>query len=296
MRSMKARSWSCATLSLETVSANLDPLFFEAPLQPRRGPRFKPQPHQSTPLPDPAPSRPQFGQIRCLAVDSARVAQHNKPRPERDLCPIQVGPLRIFLIVGGVLFGVIALAAVWVLLPKSTGEASAQPAALVAQATPDAPTPAPNAAETSTDASPEGEEGSLRVCNQTPNPVSIALGYRADRGWQSEGWWVAQPTECKTVFSGKLDARYYYIYAADDIGGGSWDGANYMCTRDETFTIFGVEDCLARGYERTGFFEIDTQNRSNWMLQLTDGEVLGAEPAPGTDDIPLEGEALPSGE
>ena len=29
----------------------------------------------------------------------------------------------------------------------------------------------------------------------------------------------------------------YYIYAADDIGGGSWDGNNYMCTRDETFTI-----------------------------------------------------------
>ena len=45
-----------------------------------------------------------------------------------------------------------------------------------------------------------------------------------------------------------------------------------MCTRDETFTIFGVEDCLARGYERTGFFEIDTQNRSDWTLQLTDGE------------------------
>ena len=33
-------------------------------------------------------------------------------------------------------------------------------------------------------------------------------------------------------------------------------------TRDETFTIFGVEDCLARGYERTGFFEVDTQNKS----------------------------------
>ncbi len=59
----------------------------------------------------------------------------------------------------------------------------------------------------------ETGEGSLRVCNQTANPVSIALGYRADRGWQSEGWWVAQPSECKTVYSGALDARYYYIYA-----------------------------------------------------------------------------------
>ena len=112
----------------------------------------------------------------------------------------------------------------------------------------------------------------LRVCNQTANPVSVALGYKAERGWQSEGWWVAPPSKCATVFQGALNARFFYIFAADDIGGGAWDGSVYMCTRDETFTIFGVEDCLARGYERTGFFEVDTQNRSDWMLQLTDSD------------------------
>lgn len=191
--------------------------------------------------------------------------------------------MRIFLIIGGVILALLLGVAVWLLIPKSPAPLAEQPAAIVSQAQPAGVT-------ASVDTAAETGEGSLRVCNQTPNPVSIALGYRAERGWQSEGWWVAQPAECKTVYSGKLDARYYYIYAADDIGGGSWDGANYMCTRDETFTIFGVEDCLARGYERTGFFEIDTQNRSNWMLQLTDGEVLGAEPAGGTDDIPLEGD------
>jgi uncharacterized membrane protein len=192
--------------------------------------------------------------------------------------------LRILLVISGLVVAAIAIFAVWVFIPKNSPPTT--PTTEIA--TPAAPNP--NAPENSADASPEGEEGSLRVCNQTANPVSIALGYRAPNGWQSEGWWVAQPSECKTVYNGKLDARYYYIYAADDIGGGSWDGANYMCTRDETFTIFGVEDCLARGYERTGFFEIDTQNRSNWMLQLTDGEVLGAEPADGTDDVlPSEG-------
>ena len=67
----------------------------------------------------------------------------------------------------------------------------------------------------------------------------------------------------------------------DDIGGGSWDGQVFMCTRDETFTIFGVEDCLARGYERTGFFEIDTQNRTDWTLQLT--ESAGAPSIVGPD-------------
>ena len=196
--------------------------------------------------------------------------------------------LRIVLIAGGVLFAIVVAVAVWMFIPKTPAPTTAQPAALVAQAPPEA--------TGGGTAEAESDEGSLRICNQTANPVSIALGYRADRGWQSEGWWVAGPNECKTVYSGKLDARYYYIYAADDIGGGSWDGNNYMCTRDETFTIFGVEDCLARGYERTGFFEIDTQNRSNWMLQLTEGEVLGAEPANGTDDVPLPSEGPAEGE
>lgn len=123
----------------------------------------------------------------------------------------------------------------------------------------------------------------LRVCNQTANPISIALGYRAERGWQSEGWWVASPTQCATVFQGTLNSRFFYLFAADDIGGGAWDGSVYMCTRDDSFTIFGVEDCLARGYERTGFFEVDTQNKSDWTMQLTDPAANTAPNASGTD-------------
>jgi uncharacterized membrane protein len=120
----------------------------------------------------------------------------------------------------------------------------------------------------------------LKVCNQTADPVSVALGYRAARGWESEGWWVAAPSQCATVFQGNLNSRFFYLFAADDIGGGAWDGSVYMCTRDDTFTIFGVEDCLARGYERTGFFEVDTQNKTDWTLQLTDP---AANAASGTD-------------
>jgi uncharacterized membrane protein len=120
----------------------------------------------------------------------------------------------------------------------------------------------------------------LRVCNETADPVSIALGYRADKGWQSEGWWVAPPTKCAVVFQGNLTSRYYYLYVADDIGGGAWDGSFFMCTRDESFTVLGEKDCLARGLERTGFFEVDTQNREDWTLQLTEGK---PGPETGTD-------------
>jgi uncharacterized membrane protein len=127
----------------------------------------------------------------------------------------------------------------------------------------------------------------LRVCNQSSNTVSIALGYRADRGWQSEGWWVAPSGDCAIVVQGELNSRFYYLYIADDIGGGAWDGDNFMCTRDESFTIFDTGDCLARGYERTGFFEVDTQNKSDWTLQLKDpvnNDTTGSDTG---DDAPL---------
>jgi uncharacterized membrane protein len=192
--------------------------------------------------------------------------------------------LRYLLAIGGLLLGAVAIFTVWMLVPKTSPMVSTTVVAAESTAAPSVEAAPPAA---------DSDEGSLRVCNQTRNTVSIALGYKAARGWQSEGWWIASAGECKTVYSGKLDARYYYIYAADDISGGSWDGKNFMCTRDESFTIFGVEDCLARGYERTGFFEVDTQNRSNWMLQLTEGDVQGGEPVDGAeDDLPLEGEPL----
>lgn len=135
-------------------------------------------------------------------------------------------------------------------------------------------------------AAPAPAYADLRICNQTANVVSVSLGYRAERGWMSEGWWQTPPGDCRTLYQGDLQRRFYYLYAVDDIGGGAWDGQVFMCTRDETFTIFGVEDCLARGYERTGFFEIDTQNRTDWTMQLT--ENAGAPNVVG----PGEGEDL----
>lgn len=141
--------------------------------------------------------------------------------------------------IAGLLAAAFVALAVWFLLPRaeiSSGTAQAQDVSPAPEA------PAEIAAE-------NGGTGDFRVCNETSNRVSVAFGYRADKGWQSEGWWVAEPGVCVTVYRGDLGTRrYYYLYAADDIGGGAWDGNVYMCTRDESFTIFGVEDCLARGY------------------------------------------------
>jgi uncharacterized membrane protein len=110
----------------------------------------------------------------------------------------------------------------------------------------------------------------FRLCNQTSDRVSVALAYTDGKKWVSEGWWNLKPTDCDTLVQGSLAAEFYYVYAMDERGG-EWKGKAYMCTNDREFKIDGREDCFARGYERPGFFEVDTgKDAKNWTVQLTD--------------------------
>ncbi|MBP0111960.1 MULTISPECIES: DUF1036 domain-containing protein [Bradyrhizobium] len=110
----------------------------------------------------------------------------------------------------------------------------------------------------------------FRLCNNTSSRVGIALGYKDAEGWTTEGWWNISSRSCETLLRGTLVARYYYIYAVDYDRGGEWSGQAFMCSRDKEFTIRGTEDCLARGYDRTGYFEVDTGEQRAWTVQLTD--------------------------
>lgn len=110
----------------------------------------------------------------------------------------------------------------------------------------------------------------FRLCNNTSSRVGLAIGYKDADGWTTEGWWNLPARTCETVLKGTLVARYYYVYAIDYDRGGEWMGQAYMCTRDKEFTIRGIGDCLARGYDRTGFFEVDTGEQRAWTVQLTE--------------------------
>ena len=133
----------------------------------------------------------------------------------------------------------------------------------------------------------------FRLCNNTGSRVGIALGYKDSDGWTTEGWWNLSARSCDTLLKGSLVARYYYIYAVDYDRGGEWSGKAYMCTRDKEFTIRGIEDCLARGYDKTGFFEVDTGEQRSWTVQLTEStEQTPQRPLP--DVTPLT-PALPGG-
>jgi uncharacterized membrane protein len=127
----------------------------------------------------------------------------------------------------------------------------------------------------------------FRLCNNTASRVGVAVGYKDADGWTTEGWWNLPARTCETVLKGNLVARYYYVYAIDYDHGGEWMGQAYMCTRDKEFTIRGISDCLARGYDRTGFFEVDTGEQRAWTVQLTESsEQSPQHPLPSGNGLP----------
>ena len=117
----------------------------------------------------------------------------------------------------------------------------------------------------------------FRLCNNTGSRVGVALGYKDSEGWITEGWWNVSSRTCETLLRGGLVARFYYIYAVDYDRGGEWSGHAFMCSREKEFTIRGNDNCLARGYDRTGFFEVDTGEQRTWTVQLTDTAEQGPE-------------------
>jgi uncharacterized membrane protein len=121
----------------------------------------------------------------------------------------------------------------------------------------------------------------FRLCNNTASRVGIALGYKDAEGWTTEGWWNVSSRSCETLLRGTLVARFYYIYALDYDRGGEWSGQAFMCSRDKEFTIKGTENCLARGFDRTGFFEVDTGEQRAWTVQLTESNEQPAQRVPG---------------
>ena len=117
----------------------------------------------------------------------------------------------------------------------------------------------------------------LIVCNRTDAKVGVAIGYKnlettAQDAWITEGWWNLAADSCKPLLKGPLNARYYYVYGFNYLTGAEWTDVFDMCTKPESFLIEGREECAARNLETRGFMEIDTQNETRWVVELTKPE------------------------
>lgn len=140
----------------------------------------------------------------------------------------------------------------------------------------------------------------LEICNDTDAPHSIAIGYKLDGGWVSEGWWQLEPAACISPILGDLEYRYYY-YLAQSLGWEFEHDRVLFCTEPQVFTIRGDGDCEQRGYSKSYFAKIDTgKDAAHFTQNVSDrsaysnggaakGEALRTE---GVWGIPYRGEVI----
>src|SRR5579883_2637232 len=112
-------------------------------------------------------------------------------------------------------------------------------------------------------------KAAFNVCNKSDAATRVALGRFDGRNWTSQGWWTVAPKSCMRLLDGPLQGRYYYLYAADSAEG-TWEGKTHFCIAPGAkFLIPGRSDCTKRGFDRRGFFEIDTGNAPDWTQTLS---------------------------
>lgn len=131
-------------------------------------------------------------------------------------------------------------------------------------------------------AKPNHAAAELRFCNETSARVTVAIGYRSDGAWRSEGWWTVEPGACRAVVSEPLRNRFYYYRATSKLD--SWTHENYyFCTTPQAFDISGDDDCTARGYDREAFTEIAlAEGVTRFTMTLTSDKAPAAPSAPQT--------------
>lgn len=109
----------------------------------------------------------------------------------------------------------------------------------------------------------------FNVCNRASQLARVALGRFDGSQWTSQGWWAVKPGACIQLLTGPLQARYYYLYASDGLGG-TWEGKTRFCVAsDHRFQAVGRGACARRGLETRGFFEVDTGHKPDWTQSLS---------------------------
>jgi uncharacterized membrane protein len=107
------------------------------------------------------------------------------------------------------------------------------------------------------------------ICNKSSQAVRAAIARFDGTNWTSEGWWAIQAQTCAPVLTGPLQGRYYYLYASDGAAG-TWEGKTFFCVApDKRFRAVGRGNCAKRGFDRRGFFEVDTGKKPDWTQSLS---------------------------
>ena len=117
----------------------------------------------------------------------------------------------------------------------------------------------------------QATQDGFRVCNLTGQPVEVAKAtYSAKRpaneAFVAEGWYQFEPGQCRVLWAGKLQYRYYLLYAQNKQSGREWKGDVPVCVGREAFALKSAV-CRSDQYQRL-FVQVDTKDSENWTYNV----------------------------
>lgn len=109
-------------------------------------------------------------------------------------------------------------------------------------------------------------EAMLSLCNQSFDVLNIAIAEPGPSDHITRGWWRVAPNQCATLIREPLEAKEYFVFAADVFGNEALPGVTPMCVGTREFEIESQNDCLIRGFLDARFYEVDPQGQESWTV------------------------------
>jgi uncharacterized membrane protein len=108
------------------------------------------------------------------------------------------------------------------------------------------------------------------VCNDTTNPVWVALAFQRAGKWISRGWWKVAARGCAKLISDSLATDKIYVLAEKPSGAALATGPARFCITNVEFEIQGRTDCVRHGQIEAGFAETRTRGRTGYTAHVGD--------------------------
>ena len=114
----------------------------------------------------------------------------------------------------------------------------------------------------------------FELCNRTKLPVRYAkaINDKAEEADKnaivSEGWFKLDAGACEVLYPGKLEFRYYLIYAEANARGSKrrWTGDRSVCVESRSFKI--TRDVCPPSRNNRMFIQVDTGDSENFTYEL----------------------------
>lgn len=114
------------------------------------------------------------------------------------------------------------------------------------------------------------------VCNDTANPIWIAMGQKSANKWVSRGWWKIAAGGCARAIAEALSADKIYLLAQKPGGAPIVSGPAKFCVTGIEFEIEGRGNCAGRGLTEAGFAETSTKGLAGFAAHVGERGLVAA--------------------